>query len=62
MWSRGSKRADLANDRCYGVMVAARGQSTEPVPLEQVAGKYRTVPVDHPWIDSARKVGTALGD
>jgi len=43
-------------------MVAARGEDVEPVPLEKVAGKRRTVPVDHPWIESARRVGTCLGD
>jgi len=46
----------------YGVMVAARGDSAEPVPLEQVVGKRKTVPVDHPWIDCARRVGTSFGD
>lgn len=46
----------------YGVMVAARGDGVEPVPLEEVAGNRKTVPVDHHWIDSARSVGTCLGD
>jgi 6-phosphofructokinase 1 len=46
----------------YGVMIAIRGQKTEPVPLELVAGKRKTVPLDHPWIESARRVGTSLGD
>ncbi len=46
----------------YGVMVAARGDGVEAVPLEEVAGHRKTVPVDHHWIDSARSVGTCLGD
>jgi 6-phosphofructokinase 1 len=46
----------------YGVMIAARGENATPVPLEKVAGKRKTVPLDHPWIESARKVGTCLGD
>ena len=46
----------------YGVMVAARGDGVDSVPLEEVAGKRKTVPVDHHWIDSARSVGTCLGD
>jgi len=46
----------------FGVMIAARGEGTEAVPLEKVAGKRKTVPLDHPWIKSARLVGTALGD
>jgi len=32
------------------------------VPLEKVAGKLRTVLLDHPWVASARRVGTCLGD
>jgi 6-phosphofructokinase 1 len=53
--------ACIAEDQ-YGVMVAARGDGVTTVPLEEVAGKRKTVPVDHHWIDSARSVGTCLGD
>jgi len=45
-----------------GVMVAVRGEGTEAVPLEQVVGKKRFVPADHALIESARRVGTCLGD
>ena len=45
-----------------GIMVAARGNSTEPVPLENVAGNRKLVPPDHPWIESARMIDTNLGD
>ncbi len=58
----GSAGADLVNAGVFGVMVAARGEGTEPVPLEQVAGKHRPVPLDHPWVLAARHVGTCLGD
>ena len=58
----GSAAADLINDEHYGVMVAARGDNTEPVPLEKVAGKRKTVPPDHSWVKTAREVGTCLGD
>jgi 6-phosphofructokinase len=58
----GTACAALIEKGVYGVMVAARGDSTEPVPLEQVAGKRKTVPLDHDWIESARQVGTSLGD
>ena len=58
----GTAAADLIAQKQYGVMVAARGESTEPVPLEEVAGKVKAVPVDHPWIASARRVGTNFGD
>lgn len=46
----------------YGVMIAARGDGTEPVWLEKVAGRKKLVPPDHPWIQSARHVGACLGD
>jgi 6-phosphofructokinase 1 len=58
----GTACADLIHEGVFGVMVAARGDAAEPVPLEQVAGKIRTIPLDHPWIASARRVGTCLGD
>lgn len=46
----------------FGVMVAVRGDGTAPVPLVEVAGKKRPVPLNHPLLDSARLVGTNLGD
>lgn len=58
----GSACADLINEGHFGVMVAARGDHTEPVPLDQVAGKLNLVPPDHSWVQSARRVGTSLGD
>jgi 6-phosphofructokinase 1 len=58
----GTACARLIQKGTYGVMVAARGNGTEAVPLEKVAGKRKLVPLDHPWIESARLVGTALGD
>ncbi len=58
----GTAAADLIHHGHYGVMVAARGEGTEPVPLEQVAGQAKTVPPDHAWVASARGVVTNLGD
>lgn len=58
----GTAAADLIAAGQAGVMVAANGEATWPVPLEHVAGKVKTVPLDHPWIASARRVGTNLGD
>jgi len=52
----------LIHEGIYGIMVAARGEGTEPVPLESVVGKRKTVPRTHEWILSARRVGTSLGD
>jgi 6-phosphofructokinase len=58
----GSAGADLIGNDVFGVMVAARGEGTEPVPLDQVAGRRKLVPLDHSWIQAARRVGTCLGD
>ena len=58
----GTACAKWINEGQYGVMVAARGEGTEPVPLDQVVGKRKTVPINHPWLESARLVGTNLGD
>lgn len=58
----GTACADLIHRGTYGVMVAARGDGAEPVPLEQVIGKRKTVPLDHPWINSARNIQVCLGD
>jgi 6-phosphofructokinase 1 len=46
----------------FGVMVAVRGHKTKAVPLKKVAGRRKSVPLDHPWIRSARLVGTSFGD
>jgi 6-phosphofructokinase 1 len=52
----------LIDEGVYGVMLGARGEKAEPVALDQVVGKIKTVPLDHSWIESARLVETSLGD
>ncbi len=58
----GTACASLVRDGVHGVMLAAHGDRAEPVPLDQVVGKIKTVPLNHSWIESARRVGTSLGD
>jgi len=58
----GTACASFINDGIFGVMVAARGMNAKSVPLEDVVGKRKAVPLDHPWFESARRVGTSLGD
>ncbi|KXK52586.1 MAG: 6-phosphofructokinase [Chloroflexi bacterium] len=58
----GAACARYIHEERFGIMVAARGDSTEAVPLEQVVGKRKTVPLDHPWIETARSLGVSLGD
>jgi ATP-dependent phosphofructokinase / diphosphate-dependent phosphofructokinase len=58
----GSAAADLVKAGHFGVMVAARADGTEPVPIKDVAGRRKPVPPDHGWVIAARHVGTCLGD
>jgi 6-phosphofructokinase 1 len=58
----GTAAADLIQRKQFGYMVAARGESSVAVPLEDVAGQVKTVPPDHSWVESARCVETSFGD
>ncbi len=58
----GTKCAEFIHDGLFDVMVAVRGEECVPVQLKEVAGSTRTVPPDHPWVRSARLVGTSFGD
>lgn len=58
----GTACVDYVVEGIHGVLVAAKGDGTEPVPLERVAGKIKFVPPDHPWVRAARRLGIALGD
>ncbi len=58
----GTAAADFIAKKKYGVMVAAKGENTVPVKLEDVGSKVKTVPPDHAWVLSARRVGTSFGD
>ena len=44
-----------------GIMVGTRGDETAAVPLEEVAGQRRGVPLDHRWIRPARSLGVPFG-
>jgi 6-phosphofructokinase len=58
----GTACAGLIDQGHFGVMVAARGDLTAPVPIAEVAGRRKLVPPDHPWVQSARDIGVCLGD
>ena len=58
----GSAAADLVKAGHFGVMVAARADGTEPVPIEDVAGRRKPVPPDHGWVVTGRHMGISLGD
>jgi len=58
----GTMCVELIQQKVFGVMVAARGDGVKAVPIAEVAGRLKTVPPQHPWLDCARRVGTCLGD
>ncbi|MCL2185507.1 MAG: 6-phosphofructokinase [Treponema sp.] len=60
--SLGTKAADLLAQGQYGRMVALLGNDIGSVDLSVPEGKVKNVPLDHYMIDSARAVGTCMGD
>jgi len=58
----GTACAELVHDGEFGVMVGLQGNECVSVPLDEVAGNRKTVPLDHPWLQTARLVGTSLGE
>lgn len=58
----GSACVDYIKQGRSGIMVAVDGEGTRAVPLAEVVGKKKLVPLDHPWVLAAKNVGTCLGD
>ncbi len=58
----GVAAAELAIERRYGQMVALRGNQLIAVPLEEVSGKVRSVPVDGDLVKAARALNISFGD
>lgn len=58
----GVAAAEQVAKRKFGKMVALRGNEIVTVPIDQIAGKTRIVPLDSPFLSMARSVGTCLGD
>ncbi len=58
----GTECARVLQDQQYGVMLALQGAALKLVPLAEVAGPIRQVPLDHPLVVSGRRVGTSFGD
>ena len=58
----GVAAADLIINKQYGRMVAVQGGQIVSIPLEDAASKTKFLPVDHPMIQVARKMGISFGD
>jgi 6-phosphofructokinase 1 len=58
----GSEAARLLAEGKTGVMVGRQGERAVPVKLAEVAGRKRVVPLDHPWVETLRRLDICLGD
>ena len=58
----GATAARFMKEKRFGVMVGVVDGETVPVPLEEVAGKLKAVPVDCSEIKAARQIGISFGD
>ena len=58
----GTAAANLIADGQYNIMVGVKGDGVCAVPLEEVAGVRKNVPLDHPLLQTARNLAICLGD
>jgi 6-phosphofructokinase 1 len=57
----GTACADFIAEGTTGVMVAMQNNECVPVPIEDVAGNRKTVPLDHPWLRTADALKISVG-
>ena len=57
----GVAATEAAHRGLFGRMVAIQGGRTVPVDLDEVVGRCKGVPPDHPWLRAARETGVSLG-
>jgi 6-phosphofructokinase 1 len=60
--SLGHRAMELLRDDRFGRMVAVQGGRLTDVGIDEVSGKQRKVPLDHPMVAAARAVYTTFGD
>ncbi len=58
----GTAAANLIAAGQYNIMVGVKGDGVCAVPLEEVAGVRKNVPLDHPLLQTARNLAICLGD
>jgi 6-phosphofructokinase 1 len=46
----------------FGKLVALQNEKIVGVPLEEIAGQVKNIPLDHPMLMAARELGTCFGD
>jgi 6-phosphofructokinase 1 len=58
----GGKAVDMIRNGQYGKMVANHPPDLVPIPLGEVVGKTKTVPLDNDLLHTARSLGVSFGD
>ena len=58
----GGKAVELLTRGVFGRMVANNPPDIVPIPLSDVVGRTKTVPLDSDLIKTARAIGVSLGD
>ena len=58
----GAKAAELIMKEDYGYMVAVKNNKIDKTPLEEVAGRLKTVDLESGIIEEAKAVGISFGD
>ena len=58
----GVEAVNMAARGDYNKMVCIKNQETKPVPLSEIAGKVKSVPVDGELVSIARNTGVSFGD
>ena len=58
----GGAAVELIQRGAFGKMVANNPPDIVPIPLGDVVGRTKTVPLDSDLIKTARAIGVALGD
>ncbi len=58
----GAGAAKFMKQKTFGIMVGIKEDKVVPIPLEECAGKLKTVPVDCEEILFAREMGVSFGD
>lgn len=58
----GTACTEAIHEKQFGTMVAVKGEGTSLVPLSDVVGKLKLVPLDHPWLRAALETGACLGN
>ncbi len=57
----GAHAVELIAQKKFGHMVSLKGNAITSVPLSEVGGKLRLVPVDHPLIEKSRRMDICFG-